>query len=272
MKIVQGKIHVVTLFLFVGLGVIIFTSPSTASEVELAKAQVIARSSAQFGMSSADLEEEKLTVTPVSRANGGFAYHVVGQFKLGWSSPRNPDEIGQIIANKNRCAFARADCEPGIHHTIYVDVTVIPSQSLSNSHIEGKASLDKTIEQQAKEVAENDLASDPSNPSKALAALNPPDCNPLVVPRSTPVPRMPAQAIRARHTGTTVLQLLLNSDGMVQDARVYKSSGYRELDHAAAEVASHWFYSPIVCEGSHKPAMAAIRVPITFGFHNASSP
>ena len=83
-------------------------------------------------MSASDLKEEHLTVVATSQDNGRAAYHVVGQFILSWTNPRKPDEVAQLIANQNRCTFAGADCEPGIHHTIYVDVTAAQSQSSAN--------------------------------------------------------------------------------------------------------------------------------------------
>jgi TonB family protein len=204
-----------------------------------------------------------------SQDNGQAAYHVVGQFTLGWTSQRKPDEVAQLIANQNRCAFAGADCEPGIHHTIYVDVIAAQSQSSSSLDISGEESLDKTIEEQRHEVAINESAGDPS---KLAALSNPPNCKPIVVSRFTLAPTMPPLAIREHHTGTTVLQIVLNSDGTIADIKVYESSGFHELDRAAVQVTWRWSYAPVVCAGSGQPAMATIRVPLTFSLQKKLEP
>jgi len=255
-------------FIVVG-GALLFTCPSNASDIASVKAQVIAQASAKFGMDSHDLKKEQLTVTPVPQNKGGTAYHVVGQFTLGWLQPRNPDEVAQIYANQNRCTFAGADCQPGLHHTIYLDVTAAQTQSSVTLNISGNESLDQTIEEQRQQTV-GDLSPDNPHLSDAVAAANPKNCKPIVLSRATPYPAYPPSALKMRHEGTTTLQILLNSDGSIRDARVYESSGFRELDRAALEVASRWQYSPIVCAGTNEPAVAAIRVPITFGLNYKS--
>lgn len=248
-------------------GTLLFVCSAKASDIQSIKTQVIAQASTKFGMDAKDLQGEQLTVTPMRQNNGGTAYHVVGQFTLGWLQPRNPDEVAQIYASHNRCTFAGVDCQPGIHHTIYVDVTVAQSQSSATLNISGNESLNQKIEQQQEQTID-ELSVDNPHLSDAVEAANPKNCRPVVVSRSTPTPTMPPQSVRQRHAGTTVLQILLNSDGTIRDTRVYESSGFRELDRAAIESASRWQYSPVVCAGTNEPAVAAIRVPITFGLHN----
>lgn len=255
-------------FIVVG-GTLLIVCSAKASDIDSIKTQVIVQASTKFGMDDHDLQQEQLTVTPVQQNNGGTAYHVVGQFTLGWLQPRNPDEVAQIYASQNRCTFAGVDCQPGIHHTIYVDVTAAQSQSSAALNISGKESLDQKIEQQQEQTVD-ELSADNPHLSDAVAAANPKNCKPIVVSRSTPAPRMPPQSVRQRHAGTTVLQILLNSDGSVRGVGVYGSSGFRELDRAALEGTSRWQYSPIVCAGTNEPAVAAIRVPITFGIHDKS--
>ena len=255
-------------FIVVG-GILLFVCSAKASGIDSIKTQVIAQVSTKFGMDAHDLQQEQLTVTPVPQNNGGTAYHVVGQFTLGWLQPRNPDEVAQIYANQNRCTFAGADCQPGLHHTIYLDVTAAQTQSSATLNISGNESLDQTIEEQRQQTV-GDLSPDNPHLSDAVAAANPKNCKPVVVSRATPNPVYPPSAVKMRHEGITTVQILLNSDGSIRDARVYESSGFRELDRAALEVASRWQYSPIVCAGTNEPAVAAIRVPITFGLNNKS--
>ncbi|RDS81069.1 energy transducer TonB [Dyella psychrodurans] len=218
-----------------------------------------------------DLHEEQLTVTPVLQNNGESAYHVTGQFALEWLSPKNPDEAAQIFANQNRCKFIGVDCQPGPHHTIYVDVTATQGQTSTTLNISGNESLDQTIEEQRNETIGN-LSGDNPNLSKAVVDANPPHCKPVIVRRSTPAPAMPPQSLRQRHVGTTKLQILLNSDGTIRDAKVYESSGYRELDRAALEAASRWSFGPVVCAGTNEPAIAAFQVPVNFDLQKKPQP
>ena len=62
-------------------------------------------------------------------------------------------------------------------------------------------------------------------------------------------PDYPLNAARNGDTGTVTLALLVGPDGRVQDARVQKSSGHRELDRAALNALSLCRFKPAMNNG-----------------------
>ncbi|PWU18811.1 MAG: hypothetical protein C5B50_08055 [Verrucomicrobia bacterium] len=62
---------------------------------------------------------------------------------------------------------------------------------------------------------------------------------------SQPGPMYPAVAERDRHQGTVVIEFRVDERGAVQDAKVQRTSGFRELDEAALKVVKdHWRFPP----------------------------
>jgi protein TonB len=62
-------------------------------------------------------------------------------------------------------------------------------------------------------------------------------------------PAYPVSAARNGDTGTVTLALLVGADGRVQDARVQKTSGHRELDRAALNALSLCQFKPAMNNG-----------------------
>jgi len=62
-------------------------------------------------------------------------------------------------------------------------------------------------------------------------------------------PDYPMNAARNGDTGTVTLALLVGADGRVQDARVQKTSGHRELDRAALNALSLCQFKPAMLNG-----------------------
>lgn len=62
-------------------------------------------------------------------------------------------------------------------------------------------------------------------------------------------PDYPINAARNGDTGTVTLALLVGADGRVQDARVQKTSGHRELDRAALNALSLCQFKPAMNNG-----------------------
>lgn len=62
-------------------------------------------------------------------------------------------------------------------------------------------------------------------------------------------PDYPVNAARNGDSGTVTLALLVGADGRVQDARVQKSSGHRELDRAALNALSMCQFKPAMNNG-----------------------
>lgn len=71
-------------------------------------------------------------------------------------------------------------------------------------------------------------------------------------------PDYPARAVRNGNTGTVNLSLLIGTDGRVTEAKVQKSSGYRELDRAAVDALSLCKFKPATRNGVAEPAWGQI--------------
>lgn len=106
---------------------------------------------------------------------------------------------------------------------------------------------------------EPDAAVEPAQPSTNDAPPTPaapPSSNPgqmgsavLANADGCAKPDYPINAARNGDTGTVTLALLVGADGRVQDARVQKSSGHRELDRAALNALSLCQFKPAMNNG-----------------------
>ena len=75
-------------------------------------------------------------------------------------------------------------------------------------------------------------------------------------------PAYPGRARKRGQQGTVVLQVLVNTNGMVDDLEIETSSGFGSLDHAAAAAVRKWSFEP-GRRGEEKIPMW-VRVPVTF--------
>ena len=106
---------------------------------------------------------------------------------------------------------------------------------------------------------EPDAAVEPAQPSTNDAPPTPaapPSSNPgqmgsavLANADGCAKPDYPINAARNGDTGTVTLALLVGADGRVQDARVQKTSGHRELDRAALNALSLCQFKPAMNNG-----------------------
>ncbi|WP_292039726.1 energy transducer TonB [Massilia sp. UBA6681] len=71
-------------------------------------------------------------------------------------------------------------------------------------------------------------------------------------------PDYPINAARNGDTGTVTLALLVGADGRVQDARVQRTSGHRELDRAALNALSLCQFKPAMNNGVAQPGWGQI--------------
>jgi len=76
-----------------------------------------------------------------------------------------------------------------------------------------------------------------------------------------PPPRYPRESRRLREQGTVVLELLLATDGTVQDIRVLRSSGHRRLDDAARDAVRRWRWSPTTHNGVAVQVRGTVEIP-----------
>lgn len=98
--------------------------------------------------------------------------------------------------------------------------------------------------------------SPPSTKSQGAQAEIPPR------PQFNPEPIYPPQALLRRITGRVVLRVRVGSNGRVDAASVYKSSGHDSLDKAALEAVQRWRFLPARQLGA--PVAQEIAVPIRF--------
>lgn len=115
------------------------------------------------------------------------------------------------------------------------------------------------VEEQVKATVEAEPRVEPAEPSTIEGPPTPP-AKPSSQPgqmRSAVLanadgcvkPDYPVSAARNGDTGTVTLALLVGADGRVQDARVQKSSGHRELDRAALNALSLCQFKPAMNNG-----------------------
>ena len=82
---------------------------------------------------------------------------------------------------------------------------------------------------------------------------------------STTQPPYPREAIKQRHEGTVLLLVLVDVDGKPINIKVDGSSGYEELDRAAADAVTHWTFRPETVNGIAKRAV--VRIPVNFSLN-----
>lgn len=98
--------------------------------------------------------------------------------------------------------------------------------------------------------------------SEARAAANPApgDHEAGVLRRSAP--KYPPSALRNNDSGTVTVSVRVSVDGTADQIRVEKSSGFRDLDHAALDAVKHWQFLPKVENGI--PVVSELLIPVEF--------
>jgi periplasmic protein TonB len=79
-----------------------------------------------------------------------------------------------------------------------------------------------------------------------------------------PPPQYPPLSQRLREEGTSVVKVLIGTDGRVQEAQIAKSSGFPRLDQAAEVTARGWRYVPGTRGGVPEPMW--VEVPIVWQY------
>jgi protein TonB len=101
---------------------------------------------------------------------------------------------------------------------------------------------------------------------KVVAPPAPPapvaEVKPVPSKRNT-IPNYPPTSRRLGETGVVMLQILVDEEGRVTNAKVAKSSGFQRLDDAAVKhVTRAWRFTPGTRDG--KPAAMWLTVPVRF--------
>ena len=93
----------------------------------------------------------------------------------------------------------------------------------------------------------------PSAPAGATAITGSGNAPPSVDRGQSRDPEYPAAARRAGEQGSTVLQVLVDTDGRVVDARIAQSSGFADLDRAALDgIKSDYRFLPGMIDGQKR--------------------
>jgi protein TonB len=80
--------------------------------------------------------------------------------------------------------------------------------------------------------------------------------------RHNPPPRYPRLARKRKYQGVVILEVFVNRDGSVGDAKVFKSSGYAILDKTAMKSVKKWEFEPGK-RGDENVGMW-VRVPVRY--------
>ena len=80
--------------------------------------------------------------------------------------------------------------------------------------------------------------------------------------RENPSPPYPKAARRRGYEGTTILEVLVNREGRVDEVRLSSSSGHSVLDRAAKSSVKKWIFVPAVRD--NKKVEMWVKIPIRF--------
>jgi TonB family protein len=85
----------------------------------------------------------------------------------------------------------------------------------------------------------------------------------ITAPHATysPDPKYPKKERKARHSGTVVLDLVVDADGLPRDVKVSHQLS-PEFDEAAIDAVKTWTFSPASRDG--KPIATEIKVEVNF--------
>lgn len=75
----------------------------------------------------------------------------------------------------------------------------------------------------------------------------------------------PAESIRAKEAGRTMLKICISTTGTVESVSVVKSSGFPRLDKAAVKVARDYRFKPALRDGEPVPACMEYGIVFSFG-------
>lgn len=101
----------------------------------------------------------------------------------------------------------------------------------------------------------------PPAPGTSPVALAP-GASPVPIPGQMPAPAYPASAMRRGETGTVLLRVDVDTDGVPRKVSIEHRSGSRALDRAAVDAVRRWRFHPAQRDG--QPVPASLMVPIDF--------
>lgn len=108
-------------------------------------------------------------------------------------------------------------------------------------------------------LPESSAATAPATP--APVAIAPTD-RPVPLPGQSPPPAYPAAALRRGDSGTVVVRVEVDANGLPLDAKITQRSGSRELDRAALDAVRGWRFQPAQSNG--QPMAGSLEIPFDF--------
>jgi protein TonB len=98
------------------------------------------------------------------------------------------------------------------------------------------------------------------SPPEPVAARG--DSPPLPIPATAVPPAFPLEAVRRDESGTVLLRIPVDAEGVAGTVSLQRSSGSRILDQAAIDAVSRWRFEPARADGRAVAGVA--EVPIEF--------
>ena len=98
----------------------------------------------------------------------------------------------------------------------------------------------------------------PEPVSRAVASETPPQR----ITELSPAPQYPTSALRARESGSVLLDVMIDAQGLPIRVDVARRSGSRALDRAAVQAVEKWRFTPATMNG--QPVPGQVQIPIDF--------
>lgn len=164
--------------------------------------------------------------------------------------------VVQKLPQKIRNKPAPAKDERGIEKK---NKTIAPPQGQLKNHV-----IDKAVPLATPAVAhigtnDNEIK---ENGQKATNSPVPTQQTAIPVYRQNKQPPYPVMAKRRGYEGEILLNVLVNSKGMVSEIKIQHSSGHSSLDTAALTTVKDWLFTPATFGG--RPINMWVNVPIEF--------
>ncbi|MGI8561562.1 MAG: energy transducer TonB [Luteimonas sp.] len=120
-------------------------------------------------------------------------------------------------------------------------------QAAAQRAVEQRAAEQRAAEQRAGEQRAAQAAAATPATTAPVAAATPsrPAANTELTALSTPSPRYPPEALRARQAGEVQVEFTVNPDGSVSNVRVVRASPPRVFDREATSAVRRWRFEPV---------------------------
>ena len=102
----------------------------------------------------------------------------------------------------------------------------------------------------------------PVDPAPAAPVAPAPSDQPVPLPGQSPAPDYPPAALRRGESGTVIVHVDVDANGVPLDVRVVQRSGSRDLDRAAQEAVRNWRFQPAQSNG--QPMQGSLEIPFDF--------